>query len=146
MPPVSLSRKLCIVLHSGVKKLIIGLGGNATNDGGIGILSDLGARFIDNQGNDVSLNGAGLQQIDISALDKRLLDCEICIACDVSNPLCGPQGASAIFGPQKGASSDYIALLDAGLLHYSQMIQEKFSLDLKNRSGMGPQAEWSSPL
>ncbi|PKG38077.1 glycerate kinase [Psychromonas sp. Urea-02u-13] len=127
-------------LDSGVKKLIIGLGGSATNDGGIGMLSALGARFIDNQGNDVSLNGAGLQQIqqiDISALDKRLLHCEIFIACDVDNPLCGPQGASAIFGPQKGASNEDIALLDDGLLHYSQMIQETFSLDLKDRSGMG---------
>ncbi|PKF61296.1 glycerate kinase [Psychromonas sp. psych-6C06] len=127
-------------LDSGVKKLIIGLGGSATNDGGIGMLAALGARFSDCEGQSVSLNGAGLQHIqaiDISQLDKRLAECQISLACDVDNPLCGANGASAIFGPQKGASREDVDLLDAGLLHYSQKIKTHFNVDLQNRSGMG---------
>lgn len=121
-------------LDRGAKKLIIGLGGSATNDGGIGMLAALGMKFLDLHGQAIPLTGAGLQQlhhIDVSGLDARLSECKLCIACDVDNPLCGPQGASAIFGPQKGASAEDIKLLDAGLLHYSQIIEKQFSLNLK---------------
>ena len=127
-------------LDSGIKRLIIGLGGSATNDGGIGMLASLGARITDVNGKEVSLTGAGLQyinHIDITGLDKRLEQCEIMIACDVDNPLCGPNGASAIFGPQKGASNEDVHLLDAGLLHYSQKVEEQFKLNLKDNAGMG---------
>jgi len=127
-------------LDQGIDKLIIGLGGSATNDGGIGLLAALGAKFIDKDGQQLSTNGAALQRIkkiDVSSLDKRFVACELSIACDVDNPLCGPLGASAIFGPQKGASAEDISLLDSGLLHYSQIIKDQFGLDLKDKPGSG---------
>ncbi|MCP4324671.1 MAG: glycerate kinase [Psychromonas sp.] len=127
-------------LDQGINKLIIGLGGSATNDGGIGLLAALGVKFIDKDGQTLATNGATLQlihSIDSSKLDKRFVECEISIACDVDNPLCGPFGASATFGPQKGASIEDISLLDSGLLHYSQIIKGQFGLDLKDKPGAG---------
>ena len=94
-------------LDCGCKKMIIGIGGSATNDGGVGALRALGASFKDAEGKELALGGAALAdlvEIDLSQFDKRIFDIEVVVACDVTNPLTGPTGASAIYGPQKGAS------------------------------------------
>ena len=105
-------------LDSGAKELIIGIGGSATNDGGIGMLSALGFGILDRDGKPAGEGGEALAKIasvDISGADKRLKDVSIKVACDVTNPLLGPSGASAVFGPQKGATPEMIKKLDAGL-------------------------------
>ncbi|MCL2380678.1 MAG: glycerate kinase [Treponema sp.] len=105
-------------LDSGARELIIGIGGSATNDGGIGMLSALGFRFLDERGNPVGFGGEALARIakvDCSGADKRLKGVSIKVACDVTNPLLGPKGASATFGPQKGATPDLVRILDSGL-------------------------------
>jgi glycerate 2-kinase len=127
-------------LDSGVKKIIIGLGGSATNDGGIGMLSALGVLFTDIDNYPVAINGAGLQNIqhiDISGIDVRLSNCEILVACDVNNPLCGKQGASQIFGPQKGATVADIKVLDDGLRHFANCIERDLGADIINKTGAG---------
>jgi glycerate kinase len=105
-------------LDSGAKELIIGIGGSATNDGGIGMISALGFKVLDEKGKPVGEGGEALAKIasvDCSGADKRLKNVSIKVACDVTNPLLGPKGASAIFGPQKGATPEMIKILDAGL-------------------------------
>ncbi|MDR2617617.1 MAG: glycerate kinase [Treponema sp.] len=105
-------------LDTGAGELIIGIGGSATNDGGIGMLSALGFRALDEKGNPVGPGGAGLGTIasfDPSGADMRLRDVSVKVACDVTNPLTGPKGASAVFGPQKGADPEMVKVLDAGL-------------------------------
>jgi glycerate kinase len=109
---------IAAALDSGAKELIIGIGGSATNDGGIGLISALGFKVLDGNGAPVGQGGAALAKIasvDPSGADKRLKDVSIKVACDVTNPLLGPQGASAIFGPQKGADPEMVKILDAGL-------------------------------
>jgi glycerate kinase len=109
---------IAAALDTGAKELIIGIGGSATNDGGIGMISALGFKLLDEQGNPVGQGGEALAKIasiDVSGADKRLKDVSIKVACDVTNPLLGPRGASAIFGPQKGADPEMIKVLDAGL-------------------------------
>ena len=105
-------------LDSGAKELIIGIGGSATNDGGIGMISALGFKVLDEKGKPVGEGGEALAKIasvDSSGADKRLKNVSIKVACDVTNPLLGPRGASAIFGPQKGATPEMVKILDAGL-------------------------------
>ena len=105
-------------LDTGAKELIIGIGGSATNDGGIGMLSALGFRILDENNQDVGDGGQALAKIanfDSSRVDTRLKNVSITVACDVTNPLLGERGASAIFGPQKGADPQMVKLLDAGL-------------------------------
>ncbi|AYC07332.1 glycerate kinase [Vibrio cholerae] len=108
-------------LDQGVTKLIIGLGGSATNDGGVGMLAALGARFTNADGDPIQLTGGGLRElthIDLQDFDPRLQNCDILVACDVNNPLCGDKGASAVFGPQKGATPEDIQLLDGALRQF----------------------------
>lgn len=127
-------------LDHGAKKIIIGLGGSATNDGGIGMLSALGVVFIDQNGSNIEANGLGLQsikKINIDALDPRLANCEILVACDVDNPLCGERGASHVFGPQKGATAEDIQRLDNALKHYGECIKQQFNIDVLNQAGAG---------
>ena len=105
-------------LDKGAKELIIGIGGSATNDGGIGMISALGFKVLDEKGKPVGHGGEALAKIasvDCSGADKRLKNVSIKVACDVTNPLLGPKGASAIFGPQKGATPEMIKILDSGL-------------------------------
>jgi len=105
-------------LDSGAKELIIGIGGSATNDGGIGLISALGFKVLDENGKPVGQGGEALARIasvDASGADKRLKDVSIKVACDVTNPLLGPKGASAVFGPQKGVTTAMVKTLDAGL-------------------------------
>ncbi len=105
-------------LDAGLHKLVVGIGGSATNDGGTGMARALGIRFLDAAGRDLPEGGAALARlarIDVSGLDPRLLEASILVACDVDNPLCGARGASAVYGPQKGATPDMVAELDAAL-------------------------------
>jgi glycerate kinase len=109
---------IAAALDTGAKELIIGIGGSATNDGGIGMISALGFKVLDDQGRPVGEGGEALAKIaavDASGADRRLREVSIKVACDVTNPLLGPKGASAIFGPQKGATPEMVAFLDAGL-------------------------------
>ncbi|MFN2484138.1 MAG: glycerate kinase [Candidatus Limnocylindria bacterium] len=105
-------------LDAGVDRITIGVGGSATNDGGTGLLAALGMRFLDAEGHELPEGGAalaGLERVDASGLDPRLASVELVIATDVTNPLCGPHGASAVYGPQKGADPAAVAELDASL-------------------------------
>ncbi|WP_371330274.1 glycerate kinase [Streptomyces sp. TP-A0356] len=114
-------------LDAGARTIVFGVGGSATTDGGVGMLSALGARFLDAEGEPVAPGGGGLAQLaraDLSGLDPRLASVELVLASDVDNPLTGPQGAPAVYGPQKGASPDDVATLDAALAHYAKVLEE----------------------
>lgn len=127
-------------LDTGVEHIIIGLGGSATNDGGAGMMQALGARLLDSRQNEIAPGGAALEalaQIDISQLDTRLAACRIEVACDVTNPLTGNEGASAVFGPQKGATPEMIVRLDKALAHYAQLIARDLNVDVSGLAGGG---------
>ncbi|HCI2961669.1 TPA: glycerate kinase [Salmonella enterica] len=127
-------------LDAGVEHIIIGIGGSATNDGGAGMVQALGARLRDAQGNDIAQGGIGLEtlaSIDISDLDKRLSACHIEVACDVTNPLTGKEGASAVFGPQKGATPEMIERLDTALTRYAHLIARDLHVDVLDLAGGG---------
>ncbi|MER1506374.1 glycerate kinase, partial [Enterobacter hormaechei] len=112
-------------LDAGVKHIIIGIGGSATNDGGAGMVQALGVKLLDAKAQPVGPGGgelASLAHIDLSGLDERLADCRIEVACDVTNPLIGETGASAVFGPQKGATPEMVRTLDNALAHYANII------------------------
>ena len=116
-------------LDLGAETLLVGIGGSATTDGGIGMASALGYRFLDAAGREVPPTGAGLATIaciDASDVDPRLARVDLQAVCDVDNPLTGPQGAAAVYGPQKGASPEQVALLDAGLVHLAALVAEGF--------------------
>ncbi len=127
-------------LDAGVRHIIIGLGGSATNDGGAGMVQALGAKLLDQQGEPLGFGGDTLSQlarIDISQLDKRLAECRIEAACDVTNPLTGEEGATAIFGPQKGATPEMIKQLDNALTHYGQIIERDLDKSVMTLKGGG---------
>ncbi|MGL5344643.1 MAG: glycerate kinase [Plesiomonas sp.] len=127
-------------LERGVHRIIIGIGGSATNDGGIGMAQALGIHLLDKQGKEIGYGGGALARlatIDMSGLDPRLAHIEIEVACDVDNPLCGLKGASQVFGPQKGATPEMVAQLDANLAHYADLMQVQLGCDVKNRAGAG---------
>ena len=127
-------------LESGATNIIIGIGGSATNDGGAGMVQALGAKLCDANGNEIGFGGGSLNtlnDIDISGLDPRLKDCAIRVACDVTNPLVGDNGASRIFGPQKGASEAMIVELDNNLSHYADVIKKALHVDVKDVPGAG---------
>ncbi|MCS3463419.1 MULTISPECIES: glycerate kinase [Citrobacter] len=127
-------------LDAGVEHIVIGIGGSATNDGGAGMVQALGARLLDAQNNDIAHGGAGLEalaRIDISQLDERLAACQIEVACDVTNRLTGKEGASAVFGPQKGATPEVVARLDRALTHYAQLISRDLDVNVLELAGGG---------
>ncbi|MEW8957463.1 glycerate kinase [Clostridium sp.] len=127
-------------LDKGAKRLIIGLGGSATNDGGAGMLQALGVGLKDKRGNELPFgNGAleNLETIDLSNFDKRILEMEIEVACDVKNPLTGENGASYIFGPQKGATKEMVKVLDKNLKHYGEVVKKELGKDIDNIEGAG---------
>lgn len=127
-------------LDKGIKKIILGIGGSATNDGGAGMAEALGVRFYDEAGNMLPRGGGALgrlHHIDISGLDGRLAQVDIQVACDVTNPLCGEQGASAIFGPQKGATPEMVAQLDNNLAHYAAVIRNQLDKEIADVPGAG---------
>lgn len=127
-------------LDLGVKKIILGIGGSATNDAGAGMLQALGVQLLDVNNQQISLGGENLSlisKIDLSKLDSRLQQVEILVACDVDNPLCGEKGASAVFGPQKGATPEIVQQLDRALFHFSDIVQQDLDLNIRDQAGAG---------
>ena len=127
-------------LDRGYDRIIVGLGGSATNDGGAGLAAALGARFLDSSGNPLPPGGSALARLDrveSGALHPGLRDATIIAATDVTNPLCGPEGASAIFGPQKGASREMVQELDAALANYARVVARDLGLDVSEQPGAG---------
>jgi len=127
-------------LDKGAKRLIIGLGGSATNDGGAGILCALGGQLLNGEGKPLAPGGAALaslSRLDLSNLHPRCREVEVILACDVSNPLCGPQGASAVFGPQKGADASTVSQLDQALAHFARIIATETGEQLADRPSFG---------
>jgi glycerate kinase len=127
-------------LDAGLRKIVIGIGGSATNDGGTGLARALGVRFLDADGKPLPQGGAALAQlktIDLAGLDPRLLETEIMVACDVDNPLTGPRGASAVYGPQKGATPEMVQELDRALGVYALVAASATGRDVAGLSGAG---------
>jgi glycerate kinase len=127
-------------LDQGCTRLILGLGGSATNDGGAGMALALGARLLDVSGQPVGLGAqalAALDRIDISGLDPRLAGCAVTVACDVDNPLTGPRGASAVFGPQKGATPAMVVQLDTLLRRWAAVLRTSLGADVEHVPGAG---------
>ncbi|PML77577.1 glycerate kinase [Enterovibrio norvegicus] len=127
-------------LDLGVKHLIVGIGGSATNDGGAGMAQALGAKLLDESGNPIAFGGGALSTlhtIDTSGIDPRLAQVKLEVACDVDNPLCGEKGASAVFGPQKGATPKMVSTLDSNLARYAQIMKSQLNSDVKDRAGAG---------
>jgi glycerate kinase len=129
-----------MALDAGARRFVLGVGGSATNDGGAGMLQALGVRLLDLDGREIGPGGgelARLDRIDITSLDARVGESEFQIACDVANPLVGPQGASAIFGPQKGATPEMVAQLDANLRHYADIVKRDLGQSVADMPGAG---------
>ncbi|WP_033577769.1 glycerate kinase [Dickeya chrysanthemi] len=127
-------------LDHGVRHCIIGIGGSATNDGGAGMVQALGAQLLDEAKQPIGFGGAELARlayIDVRLLDPRIQQCRFEVACDVTNPLTGKQGASAVFGPQKGASEAMVEQLDQALQHYAGVIRHDLDIDVEQVSGAG---------
>ncbi|KAB1473779.1 glycerate kinase [Cronobacter sakazakii] len=127
-------------LERGVKAIIIGIGGSATNDGGAGMMQALGARFLDGEGRELAPGGAALarlERLDLSALDPRLAQVSVTAACDVDNPLCGEKGASAVFGPQKGATPAMVTELDAALRRFGEQLEAATGKAIISAPGAG---------
>ena len=127
-------------LDAGARRVVLGVGGSATNDGGAGMLQALGVRLLDADGRDLGPGGAELarlDRIDATGLDARVRATEFHIACDVDNPLVGPRGASAVFGPQKGATPDMVRQLDAALAHFADVIRRDLGQDVAQLPGAG---------
>jgi len=127
-------------LDRGVKKILLGIGGSATNDGGAGMAQALGVHFSGKFGN-ISVQGGGalgeVEQIHMEGLDPRVAGTEIVVACDVSNPLTGPQGASAVYGPQKGADGEMVEKLDRNLAHFAELMQNQLEKEVNRVPGAG---------
>ncbi|HUH60023.1 MAG TPA: glycerate kinase [Candidimonas sp.] len=127
-------------LDAGARRIVLGLGGSACNDAGAGLLQALGVRLLDDAGRALPPGGAALQRlasISLDDMDARLPDVSFELAVDVDNPLCGPSGASAIFGPQKGATPAEVAALDQALAHFASVCAQHFGKDEQNTPGMG---------
>jgi len=127
-------------LDQGCRKMIIGIGGSATNDGGAGMVQALGAKLLDKEGKEIGFGGGELKKIiriDTKYLDKRLSDTKVLVASDVKNPLCGPKGASRIYGPQKGATPEVIEELDKSLAYFAELIKRDLHKDIKDIPGAG---------
>jgi glycerate kinase len=127
-------------LNSGFRQFIIGIGGSATNDGGAGMAQALGVKLLDSSNNDLCLGGADLARlakIDMSGLDERIKDSNISVACDVTNPLTGPTGASAVYGPQKGATPDMVQQLDKALKQLAIIARRDLGIEIDELPGAG---------
>lgn len=127
-------------LDEEVEKILIGIGGSATNDAGSGMIQSLGGKLLDADGKQIPHGGEALsklQSIDLSELDARLKDVKIEVACDVTNPLTGLDGASHVYGPQKGADEKQVEQLDSNLKHFAKMIRKDLDIDIENEPGAG---------
>lgn len=127
-------------LDAGARKIIVGIGGSATTDGGTGMARALGARFLDCEGEELSPGGGELgrlARIDVSKLDDRLAAVDVWVASDVDNPLVGEQGAARVYGPQKGATPDDVDLLDSALGHYAKIVERDLGVAVEEIPGAG---------
>ncbi len=127
-------------LDAGFRSFIVGIGGSATNDAGAGMAQALGVRLLDEAGKELPPGGAALanlRTIDMSGLDERALDARFSVACDVSNPLTGPEGASAVYGPQKGATPDMVERLDAALKNFAEVVERTIGTSIEAVPGSG---------
>lgn len=126
--------------EDGARRVIVCIGGSATNDGGAGMAQALGVRLLDGGGTDLGPGGAvllDLARVDASGLSRAVQGAEFVVACDVDNPLAGPEGASAVYGPQKGASPDDVAVLDRALAHYAAVLHRDLGIDVRDVPGAG---------
>ena len=133
-------QQMAHALDRGVTRIILGLGGSATNDGGAGAAAALGVRFLDASGRPFVPTGgtlANISKIDCSGLSERLREVELVVMCDIDNPLCGPRGAAAVFGPQKGADPETVKRLDSGLAWFAQVISRDLGTDVLSLPGGG---------
>jgi glycerate kinase len=131
---------LAAALDRGARQIVLGIGGSATTDGGAGMATALGARLLDRAGAQLPPGGAALlrlARIDTSGLDPRLRQAQVTVACDVDNPLVGPDGAAHVYGPQKGAGPDEVLLLDSALRRYARVLADDLGLDLADTPGAG---------
>jgi len=131
---------IAAAMDKGCKKIIVAVGGSATNDGGAGMVQALGASLMDENGAQIGPGAAELARlakIDVSHIDQRIAQTQFYVATDVSNPLCGPEGASAVFGPQKGATPEMVAELDAILVHYARIVARDLKQEVADRPGAG---------
>ena len=127
-------------LDDGFRRFVVGIGGSATNDAGAGMAQALGARLLDANGDELERGGAALAEldkIDLSGIEPRAAEASFLVACDVSNPLTGPEGASAIYGPQKGATPEMVAALDAALVNFAEVARRDLGVEVENLSGAG---------
>ncbi|KUK07936.1 MAG: Glycerate kinase, partial [Caldanaerobacter subterraneus] len=127
-------------LDRGCRRFIIAIGGSATNDGGAGMATVLGVKFYDKDGREIGLGGGALSKIysiDTSNLDYRLKECRFIVACDVANPLIGENGASRVYGPQKGATKEMVEVLDKNLEHYGKLLEKYFNKKIIDVPGSG---------
>lgn len=131
---------IAAAIKAGAKRIIVGIGGSATNDGGVGCALALGLRIEDAEGRSVAGSGSSLRRVQRIAIDEmmpELNDVEIWVACDVDNPLLGPRGASAVFGPQKGATLEQVQELEANLAHFYSLVARTLGIDVRERPGAG---------
>lgn len=127
-------------IQRGCRNFIIGIGGSVTNDGGIGMLKALGVRFLDENGEDAGEGGQALAKvarIDVSGMNPLLKECHIQVACDVNNPLCGENGSTYVYGPQKGVTEDMKKTLDEAMAHFARVTSETLENDYMNTPGTG---------
>ena len=127
-------------LDAGFRSFIVGIGGSATNDGGAGMAQALGVRLLDEAGNDLPPGGealADLRRIDTTGLDERAIEAQFSVACDVSNPLTGPEGASAVYGPQKGATPELVEQLDGALKNFAEVVERDIATSIDTVPGSG---------
>ena len=135
-----LGQAISEALDEGFRRFIVGIGGSATNDAGAGMAQALGANLMDGRGNAINFGGAALsnlQTVDISNMDSRIKDSKFLVACDVSNPLTGTEGASAIYGPQKGATPEMVRSLDDALSNFATVVKKDLKKDISEISGAG---------
>jgi glycerate 2-kinase len=131
---------IAAALDAGCREIMIGIGGSATNDCGVGMAQALGVSFRDQEGNEIGYGGGELSRIasiDISNLDERIKDTKISVACDVTNPLCGPKGASFTYGPQKGADPEEVKALDQALAHCAALVERDLGVAISDLPGSG---------
>jgi glycerate kinase len=131
---------LLAAIDRGARRLIVGIGGSATNDGGAGLAQALGYRLLDDEGREIEPGGgslARLARIDACRRRPELDSMQVDVACDVTNPLCGPQGASAVYGPQKGATAGMVRALDANLEHFAAIIERDLGMSIREIPGSG---------
>ena len=135
-----LGEMIKLVLESGYRSFILGIGGSATNDAGSGMAQALGIRLLDRRGADLPFGGGALSElsrIDMEGIDPRIGESEFSVACDVSNPLTGPEGASAVYGPQKGATPAVVSQLDEALAHFAEIVRRDIGPNINDIPGSG---------